>query len=445
MKTIKKIAKNSIFFMAGNILETLFNLIISFYLARYFGQSGFGKLSFLTVFFFFLGSADNQLIRPILIREMSRGEENVAYVVGNGLIIRGLVSVLAIILFWITIWFLKPTAEIVTLAFFTSIGLLITSLISSYETIFQAKLKMGNFIALNLLSKIFILVLIYIIAFRKGDLFSFYSLSLIPSIILLLQVKYYSGKIIKPKFEIDFRLWKNIFKESWPLGLTAVFIFFYHRIDQIILFGMKGPREVGLYSAAVRLAEYFTIVPIALMISALPLMSKYYKLSKNDFERVYQLSYKYLLIFIVPVASYFSIFSSNIISSIYGKGFSSSGPALHILIWAEVFVFMGVVNNAILIATNKQILDPFFTGMSAIINIVLNLILIPKYGFMGAAVASLFSYPVGPIMGYFIRTTRPYSRCMFYYLLKPLCASLLMAPFLYYIRAHFLISIVISI
>jgi len=444
MNIIKKIAKNSSIIILGNIVDTICNIIISVSLARYFGQSGFGKLSFLAIFFFFLASADNQWIRPILVREMSKDEKNCPYIIGNGLIIKGLISLLAIIFFWFTIWTLKAPTEIVTLAFFTSIGLLIASIISSYETIFQIKLKMFYFVNFNLLNKILLLILIYIVAVWKGGLFLFYLLSLLPSIILLLQVKHYSEKIIRPRFEIDFAIWRKIFKESWPLGLSAFFIFIYHRIDQIIIFHLKGPDKVGLYSVAVRLVESFNIVPIALMASVLPLMSQYYELSKNDFERIYQLSFKYLLIFIIPVASYISIYSDNIVSLFYGKGFLLSGSALRILIWAEVFVFLGVVNNSILIAANKQKIDSIFTGTSAFVNIVLNLVLIPKYGIVGAAIASLVSYSIGPIMGYFIPLTKAYSRCMLYYSMRPILVSLLVFSFIYYSRFSFLTSLIIA-
>lgn len=444
MHEIKKIAKNSGFIIFGNIIDTVFNLLISISLVKYFGQSGFGKLSFLATFFFFMGLADNQWIRPILVREMSKTPNDSDRIIGNGLIIKTCIFILAIILFWITIWLVRPPIDVIRLAFFASISLLFTSIVSSYGIVFQVNLKMAYFAGFNLISKILTLISIYIVILWKGNLFHFYLLSLIPSTILLLQVKYYSEKIIKPVFKIDPELWQRIFKESWPLGLTTFFIFVYHRIDQIFLFSWKGTSAVGLYSAAVRLTESFNIVPTALMISVLPLMSKYYGVSKNNFERIYQLSFKYLLIFIVPVAVGISIFSDSIASIFYGKEFLSSGIALRILIWAEVFVFLGMVNNSILISAQKQILDPIFTGASAVVNIVLNFILIPKYSLVGAAIASLISYSVGPIMGYFIRPTHFYSCCMLRYSLRPIFASLLMGCFIYCMRDYFLISVIAS-
>ena len=340
MGLLKKIVKNSGVFIFGNIADTVFNLAISISLAKYFGQSGFGKLSFLATFFFLLGSMDNQWITPILVRDMSRDANNSGRLIGNGLIIRVLISILAISIFWITIWIVKAPVDIVRLAFFASVGILLASLISSYGTIFQVNLKMEYFVGFTLLNRILTLALIYIIVTVKGNIFHFYLLSLIPGIVLLFSVKYYAEKLIRPTFKIDFKLWRKIFRETWPLALSAFFIFLYHRLDQIMLLYFKGTEAVGLYSAAVKLTETFSVIPIALMISLLPLMSRYHETSQKNFDRIYQLSFKYLLTFIIPVAFGISFFSDRSTSIFYGKDFLSSGPALRILIWAEVFVFM---------------------------------------------------------------------------------------------------------
>jgi len=372
---------------------------------------------------------------------MSKDEKNREYILGNGMIIKGLTSIIAVVLLWLTLCFMKPGAEIFRLAFFASLRLLVSSLISSYGIIFQIKLKMAYFEIFIIMSRILTLALIYAVAVCKGTLFIFFALSLLPLIILLLLVKHYSAKILKPKFSVDFELWRKIFRESWPLGLAAFFIFIYNRTDQIILFHFRGSDNVGLYSAASRLAESFNIIPLALMTSVLPLLSQYYEMSQKDFERFYRLSFKYLLIFIIPVASFTTIFSDSVILLFFGKGYLPASQGLRILIWAEVFVFVGIVNNSILIAMKKQKIEALFTGASALVNIVLNLIFIPKYGVIAAAAVSLISYSIGPIMGYFIPLTRPFSCSMFYYSLRPALVSLLVFCFIYYAHFSFLAAV----
>ncbi|MDD5505830.1 MAG: flippase [Candidatus Omnitrophica bacterium] len=444
MSIARKVAQNSGVIIAGYFAESILNFILFVTLARYFGSDGFGKISFLSVFFFFISSTDNLLIRPILVREMARDKNNSPFIIGNGLIIRLLFAFIAVIFLWIAVWAAGSPVDVVPLAYFISLSLIVSSLASSYETIFEVNLRMWYFKLINLLALSSTLGGLFILIYLKAGLLHFCGLYLVLSLGALISIRHYAGKLIRPEFKIYFLLWRKIFRESWPLFLTSVFIFIYHRIDQVMLLRIRGAEEVGAYAAAVKLAEILNIIPIALKVSILPLMSVCFSACRERFVRVYRLSFKYLLCFIIPVAVWCGIFSGKIIALIYGAKFASSSAALSILIWAEVFVFVGVINNAILIATNKQVLDPLFTGASAAVNIILNLLLIPRYGFVGAAASSLISCAVGPVMGYFIKTTRPYSKSMLYYSLKPLCAALVMFLCVYPLRDLFWVSLLAS-
>ena len=249
MNIIRRVIKNTTVIIFNDAINITFNLFISISLARYFGQVGFGKLSFLAIFLFFISLTDTLWIKPILVRELSKGSNKANTIMGNGLIIKTGVSIIAIILFWISVWVISASKDIMILAFFASINILVSSLISTYIIAFQVALKMIYFVLFNLFNKILVLLLIAILIFLKGNLFQFYLLSLIPSVLLLILTKWYSRKIIAPIYKIEFGIWKKIFRESWPLGLSAIFIFVYHRIDHIILFRLKGADVVGLYSA----------------------------------------------------------------------------------------------------------------------------------------------------------------------------------------------------
>jgi len=441
MNIERNILKNSGFIMLGNLIDVIFSLIIAVLLAKYYGKSGFGTISFLGLFFFLLGSIDSMWIRPIIIREISRDTNRAGIFLANGMIIRVVLSVFTLFLFWITIGIVGIPKEMVLLALFSSCNILLGSVIFSYETIFRSYLKMVYFLRSKLLGNILTVTLICLVVFLKGNLTHFFMVSLISSLVLFLLTRSYSQRLLEPVFKFDPELWKKVFSKGWFLGLSALFIFIYHRIDQIMLFRFYGSDVTGLYAAAVRLVEVLNFIPLALMSSLLPFMSLFAVDSKELFTKSYRLSFKYLLIFIIPVAAGTMVFSSTVVSFFYGPQYAAGGLALSILIWAEVFVFLGIVNNTILISANKQWLDPVFTGSSAIVNIILNFVLIPKFGLEGAAVASLIAYATGPIMGNFISTTRDYSRSMFYYSLKPVFASIAML----FLNWYFHFSLTVSL
>jgi len=168
-----------------------------------------------------------------------------------------------------------------------------------------------------------------------------------------------------------------------------VFIMIYLRIDQLLLFQMKGAEAVGYYAAAVKLTEIFNIVPAAFMFSILPLLSSYFVTSLDKLEQVYELCFRFMSIFIMPVVIGIFVLAGPLVKAIYGEGYLMSIPALKILIWSEIFTFLGVVHINLLISTGLQKLDFIFTSTGAVVNVILNLLLIPRYGIAGASVATL--------------------------------------------------------
>jgi O-antigen/teichoic acid export membrane protein len=265
-------------------------------------------------------------------------------------------------------------------------------------------------------------------------------INIFPEFYLILHL---SKKFVKPKIEFDAEIWKYLLKEAWPIAITALFVLTYHRMDQLMLFQMRGDEAVGYYSAAVGLSEAFIIFPSAFMTSVFPLMSKYFNTSEQSLVETYTLSFKYLMMLIIPVAMGTTILSESIISFFYGEKFVKSSPALAILIWSQIFAFYGFIHYQILISTNRQKIYLLFCSIGAISNIVLNYLLIPKYGIIGASIATLVSYilSAGTIIGYLVPATRIYNVVGCKALINPAVASAIMGIFVYYTKSHVIMAV----
>ena len=287
-------------------------------------------------------------------------------------------------------------------------------------------------VLVDILNSIIKLTLFLLLIFLKANLIQFIIAGIIAVLPGFFIIAHLSKKYVRPKFEIDFEIWKNLLKESWPLALTATFIMIYTRIDQLMLFQIKGAQAVGHYAAAVRLTELFNIIAAAFMTSVFPLFSKYFISSGEELEKAYKLSFKYLSTLIIPIAVGISILSKPIIMAIYGEQFLSSILTLRILIWSEIFVFLGTIHVSILISAGLQRLDFIFTSSSAALNILLNLLLIPRFSIAGAAVATVISYGLGVPMSCILKKTRKYGKALAYSTLKPLIAAGIMGCFTYF-------------
>jgi len=441
---IWKAAKNSAAILLGDILGGLINLSIAVCLIRYFGGAGFGAYSFALSFIYQFMVIDDIWLKPILIREISRDNAESGKLIGNSIILKLLVSSAAMLLIYAIIRVMNCPKEVLTLTRFAIANIPLISILASFEAVFKAGLNMPYYIGISFLSKLFYMAAVFMLLSAKGNINQFMLALVISNMINIFFITRILNKFIRLDFRIDFSLWRKILNNSWPLFLSAIFISIYTRLDHILLFKLKGPEQLGLYSAAVKLAEYFHFIPLAAAASVFPLMSKYFYISQEIFKNIYTLTYKYLSIFIVPIAVTIFFFSRQIISLLYGFDFLPAEAALKILIFAEIFVFFGIINSRILIATGNQMLELVFTGASALVSISLSLILIPHYGFAGAALAGLFSRGIGPLMGFLFLSTAPYSKCMFNSAVKPLLASIVMVTILFLSMATVKIIVVFA-
>ena len=120
----------------------------------------------------------------------------------------------------------------------------------------------------------------------------------------------------------------------------------------------------------------------------------------------------------VAIALVVTFFSNFLINLLYGKEFIQAGPILSVHIWAGIFVFVGVAGSIWTMLEGMQTYTLFATSLGAVVNIALNLLLIPRYSGFGAAIATVISYAVA---GYFALLFSKRTRNIFYILTTSLC------------------------
>lgn len=426
MDLIRKAVENSSFILLGDIFAGVTNLIIGICIVRHLGSAEFGKYSFALTFIYQFMLLEDIWMKPILVREMAKGHINGGRLIANSIFLKLAVSFIAILLILLITRVLKCPNDTLHLVYLAVINIPLISIIASYEAVFRANLKMSSYVGISSLNKGLNMLIIFFVLFSKGSVSQLILAMTLSNVLNIFFLQPALNKSLKLDFRIEFGLWRKILKYSLPLFLSGIFISIYSRLGNILLFKIKGEAALGLYACALRLAESFHIVPLAVAGSIFPLMSKYFISSHENFKKIYSLAFHYLSLFFIPLVVTIIFFSRQIINFLYGKAFLPSAAALNILILAEIFVFFGIINNRILVASGNQKIDPIFTGLSLIVSSALNLLLIPRYSFVGVAIAALITYATGPLMGFIFTSTREYSKCMFSSVAKPLLASLVM-------------------
>jgi O-antigen/teichoic acid export membrane protein len=157
----------------------------------------------------------------------------------------------------------------------------------------------------------------------------------------------------------------------------------------VMLYLMVNDQVTGWYNAAYRVIDVFNYIPFLFVTAILPPMARYSKQDKKLLSDLFNLPLRYLIVLAVPMGVGTFLLAPRIILFVYGEGFENAAIALKILIWAEVIVFVSYLGGHLLNIGDKQKTYTKFIGITAGLNIVLNFILIPKYTYIGASIATL--------------------------------------------------------
>jgi O-antigen/teichoic acid export membrane protein len=197
-------------------------------------------------------------------------------------------------------------------------------------------------------------------------------------------------KLVKPDFSFDFSFMQNTLGQALPFALMNIFILIYFRIDMVMLSLMKNETVVGLYSASYRIMEMLLVIPAVIMIPIYPAMSRLTKNESAKFHELSQISVQGLLLICLPVTLIIFFLAPQFMLFFYGDSdYLTATAALKILVFTLPFNGLTSVFATMLAANNRQIITTRNTAICAGFNILLNMLLIPSYSFIGAAAATL--------------------------------------------------------
>jgi len=432
LSTVRRVARNTGIIIVGDIIFKLISLVVTIYLARYLGTAGFGKYNFVFAYLAFFNILTDLGLQTILVREMSRNPSITPKLIGNAYIIRLILTAIAFISSIVVISLMSYPADTTTYIYIASLTLLFVSFSDFYRTIFEANLRMEYNISAKLIFKGLSAFLIFLIILTKGTLLHIISALVLSEMVKMIFNYIFSRKFVKPHFEFDLKLWKYLFKEALPIAIYSVVWIIHFRTDVVMLSMMQGDASVGIYSAAYKLGEPITLVTSALSISLFPLMSQFFKNSKEKLIKICEFSIRYILITMLPITIGVTFLADRIIFLIYGSEFKYSAGVLQILIWAFILTSINSVLLNLLISINQQKLNTISITICAITNVILNFFLIPVLSYNGAALATVVTKVILFLASFFFVSRHLEMIPLHKILVKPAIGALVVGAFVYY-------------
>jgi O-antigen/teichoic acid export membrane protein len=402
-------ARNTIALIGGRVAGIGLTGIASVLLTRSLGASGYGQYASIQAYIFLFAWAASFGLEAILPRELARRPQLARTLVQSGALISAGFSALAmgVALIAATKFGYSGLLLLVVLMAVDIIGL---TPLRIPGAIYQADLRQWLSVTATMTRQVVWVVVLAVIWITGASLLAVVVGRLIASVvevaIILLglggKLRRPADSVVRPK-----GLVRELLAATLPLALTALAAAVFRRVDQVILHRLVDATAVGRYAAAANLVELFNILPTAVMTSLFPLLVKSHE-SPKEFNRYVVEASRYLLVCAFGACLVISLFGTQIMTLLFGAGFSGAGSLAGILIWAEVASFFGVVMTNVVLAKGLQRFLPVATVAGAVLNLGLNLVLIPRSGAVGAAYATVISYSaVSIILSLGPRETRP--------------------------------------
>lgn len=397
MNLLKKLfnnrtVKNAWWMIAEQIVQMGISVVLGVLTARYLGPSNYGIINYCSAFVIFFTSISTLGLEGIVVKELVNGRDSEGEIIGTGLAMRLAASALSILSICLILLVLNPGDILVM-----KVGLIqsLVMLFRAFELMdfwFQSYLNSKYVAIIKSISYVLVAVYkIFILATDKSVEWFAFSTSLDFLIIaVLVTIAYYKkgGQALK----VSIKRARALISQSYHFILSSLIITVYNQMDKVMIGQMLGDKYVGLYSAALTICNYWLLVPVAVINSARPTIMERKKTGdeKAYLANIHRL-YFVLIWSSIVVSLGVSVLSKFILGILYGQQYAVASSVLSIAIWFTTFSVLGTARGIWIMCENLNEYVKKIVLWGAIINFVLNALLIPRLGINGAAIATLIT------------------------------------------------------
>lgn len=433
-KTIKQtVFKNTFWLGIAEVVSRVLRLILIIYVARILGATEYGKftfaLAFISLFFIF-----HDFGLPLIVTREFSGEKEREKELYSVFSLKIVLSLGVSILILIGSFFVTSDHAIQEIILILALFSLISGFLTITYAFFQARQRMeyqawATILQASVVTSVGIFVLLNFPSVRNLS----YSYLFSSVVALIFVLFFFHFKILPLRIFWQKTVWQRYLKMSWPMALIGLFGVIYTYIDSVMLGYWGYITETGWYNAAYSIIHVILLPAGFISTSIYPILSRFFKESKEKLQDTLQGQMKVMILLAFPLVTGGIALAPKIIIFIYGLNFSPSILAFQILIIIAGFVFLSSPFHYLFIAVNQQKKIFYISAAGAAINIVLNLLLIPRFTLYGAAMATLITYFIMFILVLFsVKYFTPISLFNFQ-LTKILIFAVLATGFMYFL------------
>lgn len=410
----KNFIGNTSWMMAQQVYSMVLSLIVGSLSARYLGPSNYGLINYgasLISFFLIISKLG---LDGVIINEIVKNRDKTASYLGSALIARLVISVISIVIVQGIVCVLEPSDKLLhTVTLLQTFSIVL----QSYEVFqywYQVELKMKT-VAMASMLALTVTAVWRIALLATGASVQFFALSNSIRFVvagLVVTIVFFVNTRMRLKF--SFSDLKYLLSISHHYIISSLTVTLYAQIDKVMIGKFISNESLGLYTAATTIACLWEFVPNAMINSARPIILEKRKNDYSGYKKSLQLLFIGITVLSFIACVCITVFGKLGIWILYGKEYMGAYWSLVIVLWSTSFAMISTARGIWLIAEDLNHYAKDFTIAGAIVNVILNAILIPTIGIEGAAIATLFSQiTVTFVAPYVIKRTREFNRLYF--------------------------------
>lgn len=384
-----KILQNAGWIVGGRLVNKLMSFLVSIITARYLGPSNFGLINYAAAYITFAASLCNLGINSVIIKDFADHPDEEGTALGTTLVLRAVSSFLSAMMI-IGIVAIVDRSEWTTILVvaLSTIGLMV-QIFDIFNKWFQSRLQ-SKYAAIATVVAYFAVSAYKIILLISGKSVEWFALATaveyaVTAMILLYAYKKCGGG----KLAFSVKKARQLLKSSSAFIISGLMVSIYAATDKVMLKQMLDQSAVGYYALAVSLSTMWAFVLQAIIDSVYPSVIQSFGKEPEFFKRKNRQLYAIVLYMALLVSLMISLLAEPLVGVLYGEEYLPAVQPLRIVTWYTAFSYLGIARNAWMVCENKQKYLKYLYISAAIINVVLNFLLIPLWGAVGAALASL--------------------------------------------------------
>ncbi len=403
------VARNTLYqFIAKGITMMLSMLSFSL-IARFLPVDQYGQFTLISSIFALAIGISDLRIEQVVVREMTEQASAISRLISHALILKFLFA-LVVSALTIVIVLLTGYSEIIKLnVSLAMVGVLVTALFAGFHAHIQYAFKAYLLTFGEVIAKVAVTVLVVIVYWLGSralltngqalPLFVIVTLIVSP---LLVAICYAFWSLALLSARLDFRLDKSLIRsllrQSWPLWLLGLLALAHYRSGVLVLSFFQPEYDVGIFGLAYRLLDVAVTLPPLFIASIYPLMSRHVAQGSEKTSAILVQSFNFVFLFVLLLAAGTFYASDQVIALFGGQDYAQASDVLRILCFAMVGSYLSSIFVPYLVAHYKQRMAVWTLAVSVLVNIGLNLYLIPRYSYTGAAIAIAISELLGFIL-----------------------------------------------